>query len=224
GLILLVRGFLLGRLWDKRISEECQQAQNRDPLEGAWGKKRWHLRVGFYSLDTCLGLTASLATALAFTAVTKVLTGRPRPNYFALRAFSERAASGKDYVVESVLGWPSRTAAVSMAGLLFLAFVLWRDLMALVQASWRRRSHPRVTLVLAVLGGFALATVPLAAILMGITRIRDFWHRPDDVLAGLVLGAVCAFWSFRFVVVMPFNHEIGAPEWTPEPTWVLEEE
>lgn len=66
--------------------------------------------------------------------------------------------------------------------------------------------------------------IPPASFPLGLFRIRDFWHRPDDVLAGLVLGAVCAFWSFRFVVVMPFNHEIGAPEWTPEPTWVLEEE
>lgn len=41
--------------------------------KGAWGKERWHLRVGFYSLDTCLGLAASLVTTLMFTAVFKVL-------------------------------------------------------------------------------------------------------------------------------------------------------
>lgn len=57
-----------------------------------------------------------------------------------------------------------------------------------------------------------------------IRRIRDYWHRPDDVLAGLVLGAAAAHWSFRFVVMMPFDHEIGTPEWTPHPKWVEEEE
>lgn len=55
-------------------------------------------------------------------------------------------------------------------------------------------------------------------------RIRDYWHRPDDVLAGLILGAAAAHWSFRFVVMMPFDHEIGTPEWTPHPKWVEEEE
>ena len=35
---------------------------------------------------------------------------------------------------------------------------------------------------------------------------------------------VCAHWSFRFMVLMPFNHEIGTPQWSPEPAWVEEEE
>lgn len=55
-------------------------------------------------------------------------------------------------------------------------------------------------------------------------RIRDYWHRPDEVLAGLVLGAAFAHWSFRFVVLMPFSHEVGSPQWVPKPRWVSEEE
>lgn len=57
-----------------------------------------------------------------------------------------------------------------------------------------------------------------------LNRIRDYWHRPDDVLAGLVLGSAAAYWSFRFVVLMPFDHEIGTPQWTANPKWVEEEE
>lgn len=49
-------------------------------------------------------------------------------------------------------------------------------------------------------------------------------NHPDDVLAGLVLGAVTASWSFRFLVVMPFYHEIGSPPWKATPRWVEEEE
>ncbi|CAM9377055.1 unnamed protein product, partial [Laminaria digitata] len=190
--------------------------------DGAWGKKRWHLRVGFYAIDACLGLLAAQATTLLITYVLKVCVGRPRPNYFALRFFSDHAANGQNFDHESVLSWPSGHTATSMAGLLFLAYVLWCDLMALVK--WRRRAHPKTTLILAVLGGFVIVTLPLSGFLVGVTRIRDYWHRPDDVLAGLVLGMVCAHWSFRFMVLMPFSHEVGSPQWTSEPAWVEEEE
>ena len=37
-------------------------------------------------------------------------------------------------------------------------------------AQWRRHSHPRVTLVLTVLGGFAIAGLPMSAILIGVSR------------------------------------------------------
>lgn len=49
-------------------------------------------------------------------------------------------------------------------------------------------------------------------------------NHPDDILAGLVLGAATASWSFRFLVVMPFSHEIGSPPWKITPRWVEEEE
>lgn len=56
------------------------------------------------------------------------------------------------------------------------------------------------------------------------TRIREYWHRPDDVLVGFVIGLAAAHWSFQFVVLMPFRHEIGSPEWTMDPKWLDDEE
>lgn len=35
---------------------------------------------------------------------------------------------------------------------------------------WRRRAHPSLSLVLAVLGGFAVGALPMSAILIGVTR------------------------------------------------------
>lgn len=55
-------------------------------------------------------------------------------------------------------------------------------------------------------------------------RIREYWHRPDDVLVGFVIGLAAAHWSFQFVVLMPFRHEIGSPEWKMDPKWLEDEE
>lgn len=35
---------------------------------------------------------------------------------------------------------------------------------------WRRRAHPRLSLVLVMLGGFVVALLPMSAILIGVTR------------------------------------------------------
>lgn len=43
-----------------------------DERQISWGKARWHLRVGFYALDSILGLGASVVTATLFTYVAKV--------------------------------------------------------------------------------------------------------------------------------------------------------
>ncbi|CAN0084683.1 unnamed protein product, partial [Hapterophycus canaliculatus] len=127
-----------------------------------------------------------------------------------------------DFTHWSKTSWPSGHAATSMAGLLFLAYVLWRDLSALVM--WRRRAHTRLSLVLAVLGGLLLAALPMSALLVGVSRIREYWHRPDDVVVGFVMGIASAHWAFRFLVLMPFRHEIGSPGWKKDPKWLEDEE
>lgn len=39
-----------------------------------------------------------------------------------------------------------------------------------------------------------------------------------------MIGAAAAHWSFRFVVLMPFDYEIGSPEWQEDPKWLEDEE
>lgn len=55
-------------------------------------------------------------------------------------------------------------------------------------------------------------------------RIREYWHRPDDVVVGFVMGLASAHWAFRLVVLMPFRHEIGSPDWKKDPKWLEDEE
>lgn len=60
--------------------------------------------------------------------------------YFCFSARLLAAAAtlfSQDFDHESVLSWPSGHAAASMAGLLFIAYVLWSDLMALVKVGLR---------------------------------------------------------------------------------------
>lgn len=39
-----------------------------------------------------------------------------------------------------------------------------------------------------------------------------------------MIGLAAAHWSFQFVVLMPFRHEIGSPEWRMNPKWLEDEE
>lgn len=39
-----------------------------------------------------------------------------------------------------------------------------------------------------------------------------------------MIGLAAAHWSFQFVVLLPFRHEIGSPEWRKDPKWLEDEE
>lgn len=39
-----------------------------------------------------------------------------------------------------------------------------------------------------------------------------------------MIGLAAAHWSFQFVVLMPFRHEIGSPDWKKDPKWLDDEE
>lgn len=43
-------------------------------------------------------------------------------------------------------------------------------LLLLLLLQWRRRAHPRLSLVLVMLGGFVVTLLPMSAILIGVTR------------------------------------------------------
>ncbi|RHY09204.1 hypothetical protein DYB36_007920 [Aphanomyces astaci] len=44
------------------------------------------------------------------------------------------------------------------------------------------------------MGAFGWASLPLLlALWVGVTRYQDKWHHTDDVLAGAVIGAGCAY-------------------------------
>ncbi|KAG5192136.1 phosphatidic acid phosphatase type 2/haloperoxidase [Tribonema minus] len=112
--------------------------------------------------------------------------GRPRPNYAALVevvAQSPALAAGSAGALggHPRTSFPSAHSSHAMAAFGFFALVVWGDAARRVGPLWARN-----------LAGMVALLSMACAIWVGMTRIQDYWHHPDDVFAGWALGALCA--------------------------------
>lgn len=157
-----------------------------------------------------LALAQALLLCQATTNCIKISVGKPRPNFFALcdykgYALALAAQNFTEYNAATVAGalgdsayctgtaahiidaqssFPSGHASLSAAGMLFTVLYL-RHLAALPP----RRFFTALAMLVAVL--------PIAlAIGVSVTRVRDRWHDPIDVLFGSLIGAATAYIAF----------------------------
>lgn len=151
--------------------------------------------------------------------ILKNLVGRPRPNFFALCDYQYyREASdafrikGNDTLLQVYLQvtqsarpgimslcraagkdpWESRLSFPS--GHTSYATVSWGFVALVATWSARERRAP------AVVQGLALLLPLCVAVWVGVTRIQDYWHREDDVMAGGIVGLSAAIWAWSHVV------------------------
>jgi membrane-associated phospholipid phosphatase len=123
--------------------------------------------------DAALGATlAGLLTAF-FCYTLKPFTGKPRPNWLATQ--------GND---DSRKSYPSAHAAVMMAGMVFLALYLGGKIRIF------RPGYGRVWKLILFLGPI------YAALIVGLTRTRDYHHDFSDVNGGFFIGFVCGLAAY----------------------------
>lgn len=140
----------------------------------------------------------------------KCYCGRLRPNFFALCDYKGYAATFDSEVAmasyldatktgrigdasgclkqihQSHLSFPSGHSSWSLAGLGFLALCMC----GIVKS--RKASGAWQTC--AVAGPLSVA------LWICCTRLRDYWHNFDDVVAGAAIGALAAYWAFSIHV------------------------
>ncbi|CAM9337670.1 unnamed protein product [Ascophyllum nodosum] len=162
---------------------------------------RWKGSGSF--MDAFLGLLFCFVLCFFVTDVIKVLVGRPRPNYFALHALIQYGGTDVYSSLEgtSIRSFPSGHSAKSMAGTLYVTLICWADLSRYPGAhkGWRRSLLAYLSVLPA-----------LIAVWVGITRVRDYWHFQDDVLAGWIVGAVSAAAAVRWIT-FPETFWRGSP-------------
>eukprot|EP00953_Heterococcus_sp_UTEX-ZZ885_P030678 16194-Heterococcus_DN1.PRE.3 len=167
--------------------------------------------------DTYWGLLAALSIVGLASAILKVLVGRPRPNYYALR---ERAGD------DATASWVSGHSSLSIAGILYMSLVLWRDVSQWPVTLARRRLMPvyvsaaYFTLIChchvssrhamckriyvcvhkLVSDNSNALSAPSLTYCMCDT---DYWHRTDDVLAGWAVGCFGAVYAFYMITLLP---------------------
>ena len=173
-----------------------------------------HARSEYHSL--LLAFCLCVILDLLATDCIKKLTGRPRPNFFALTRWQwidgEAGSSSGQWgpgpeateadVREAYQSFVSGHTSLSFAGLLFLAQFLFQQLSPLsplhiahsIAVDRKRLSQlSRINNLPSLFVPFL--PVGLAA-WIGLTRIRDYWHFCEDVLGGGLVGtffAVCIF-------------------------------
>lgn len=155
-----------------------------------------------------LGLLFSVLITGVITDSIKNAVGRPRPDFF-WRCFPD----GKDLydslgdvichgtasvLKEGYKSFPSGHASWSFAGLGFLSLYLSGKIKA-----FDRRGH---------VAKLCVVFLPLlAAALVGISRVDDYWHHWQDVFAGSLLGLVVAALCYRQFFPNPYDNDGCTP-------------
>lgn len=142
-----------------------------------------------------LMLVQSIGLSLFVTASAKKMAGRPRPNFYAMCGWQNTSTTAgcmadQAHVWEARQSFPSGHSSLAFSGLLFLTLLIM-DKSSLMS---KKRKLPASVPTSA---WNLLAFFPtFVAIWVAITRVVDFWHNYDDILAGSAIGAACAMQAF----------------------------
>ncbi|KAJ7623136.1 lipid phosphate phosphatase 1 [Roridomyces roridus] len=163
-----------------------------------------------------LALLAGRGMARLFTNVLKARVGRLRPDFLARCKWNEIAqkCTGKAAtVLDGRKSFPSGHSSAAFAGMAFLSFWL-----AGQTAGWCFQVPvPAASIRSSRLARLSVTLMPLCwAVYVAVTRLEDYRHHKEDVLAGAAIGIVCAavylaFWPSPLSVRSFASHTYGQP-------------
>jgi len=158
--------------------------------------------------DSVIGAAAAFLYSAICTRFLKYTIGAPRPIYYALRIYaSVHASSRGDFKANSHLSFPSGHSSSTMAPMGYVSFLWLLDMKWLSSTTLSTGKNGHMYRCTA----FYLTQVAIVPILLSIwvasTRISDYWHFPEDVIAGIGIGVACAFFSLGYMS----NYAVGMP-------------
>lgn len=184
-----------------------------------WGIfRRWHSTTTKWLLQARIcALCTGVGLSEGITQLCKLFIQRRRPNFYQLCGWddaSRTCTASLDRIHEAHFSFPSGHSSLSASSMTVVmwicgAMVLGTTALSTVttnaatasSVASARRGTRRPTIgslfrpsALERLQFQMLAVVVLPmswTIFVGASRIRDYWHHPSDVVAGLLLGFVC---------------------------------
>ncbi|EAX90635.1 PAP2 superfamily protein [Trichomonas vaginalis G3] len=136
--------------------------------------RKFNVYSALWNCAAVVGVSSILVDVL------KNYVGRPRPDMIALcgENFTGAYSTCKSGVSKSAFNdnyrsWPSGHSSSAMSGFIYLALLIQKSL-----------------IFSRTIGTFIAALYILFALYIGATRIRDFKHHTDDVLAGFFIGYI----------------------------------
>mmetsp|Transcript_53168 Transcript_53168/g.128779 ORF Transcript_53168/g.128779 Transcript_53168/m.128779 type:complete len:207 (-) Transcript_53168:6-626(-) len=159
--------------------------------EGVTDRRDMHINA--------LMLLQSSAVSVFVTTVAKKQAGRPRPNFYAMCGWNATATGVHGCTAERKWDWESRQSfpsghsSFAFSGLLFASLFLLEKVR---QLSKKRKLPTSLPMAVAQM---AACLPAILAMWVAISRVVDYWHNYDDILAGSVLGSMCAYhaWTQR---------------------------
>ncbi|KAJ7224159.1 lipid phosphate phosphatase 1 [Mycena pura] len=164
-----------------------------------------------------LALLAGRGLTRLFTTVLKNKVGRLRPDFLARCKWDDikKHCNGKKAdILDGRRSFPSGHSSAVFAGMTFLSFWL-----AGQTAAWCFHTPlPAASLRSSRLGRFTLTLLPLWwAMFVAVTRLEDYRHHKEDVIAGGLIGFLCAvvcylaFWPSPFTARSFTSYAYGQP-------------
>lgn len=187
------------------------------------------------------GFAFSMISCCAITYTAKMCVGRLRPHFLAVCQPNwtqvqcsdssgflyvdnfECLGTNQAAIREARVSFPSGHSSESMCSMLYLMLFLHARLV------WQRPAHasPAASKAVGALWRLLLLFRPFLqigafclAIFIGLSRVKDRYHHPTDVIAGLALGVVCAVFSAVYVARLskaPLRRKQAADETSLNP-------
>jgi len=171
----------------------------------------------------CVLITAMGGTRF-FTEYLKLWVGRFRPNFYSMCEFNPDPDSLQCTTEDEVLmldarhSFPSGHSSMAFCGMTVLS--LWflgkvgvrrkflfrnEEMQHNDLGNFQNATYYKVTALLSCLPFMCIATYIAAS------RVRDFYHHADDVIAGALLGISCSFFSYHIWYPSIFSSLSGIP-------------
>eukprot|EP00521_Asterionellopsis_glacialis_P014387 CAMPEP_0195306010 /NCGR_PEP_ID=MMETSP0707-20130614/36983_1 /TAXON_ID=33640 /ORGANISM="Asterionellopsis glacialis, Strain CCMP134" /LENGTH=358 /DNA_ID=CAMNT_0040370219 /DNA_START=115 /DNA_END=1190 /DNA_ORIENTATION=- len=128
----------------------------------------------------------AIGSSEGFTQLLKHFVSRKRPNFYQLCGFNTstlQCEAPYSKVAEAMRSFPSGHTSLSFCG---MTFVVWFLLGRVARHQFSSSSTLKVLVYGCMVLPWSYSTY------VGATRIVDYWHHVDDVLAGCLLGTTCA--------------------------------
>ena len=146
-------------------------------------------------------LLLSIGISEFVTQACKIYVGRLRPNFYSLCGFDTstlECTASYEHILESRSSFPSGHSSFSMSGMgVIFWFLLGRvglGIQHTKQNAASRLSFPCLHQNIVIL----TSCVPLLySVLIGCSRLVDYWHHPSDIIAGFIIGLICPTISYH---------------------------
>ena len=172
------------------------------------------LRSKLLFLSICTLISAfSMAVGISegTTVMIKQWVQRRRPNFYHLCGFSTRTlectATPPEIVVEAQLSFPSGHSSLISCGMTFLSMYLHHPYAPAATGMVSSSTTATATISNTTAASFFWKTLCpfFFALFVASSRVVDYWHHPSDIIAGLLLGSVSSFLTFRFWYCKNYN-------------------